>query len=98
MIVERVTEDRRIIGRDLRHCAMRIFAAGALLADVHVAALVMALHDVFGFRQTGVDADRVAQGHFYTSGIRPKCLERLESAGTKLPISMFERSMTAPLS
>jgi pilus assembly protein CpaF len=58
---------------------------------------VVSMHDIFGFRQTGVDAERVAQGHFYTSGIRPKCLERLESAGAKLPISMFERSTTAPL-
>jgi pilus assembly protein CpaF len=58
---------------------------------------VVSMHDIFGFRQTGVDAERVAQGHFYTSGIRPKCLERLEAAGAKLPISMFERSTTAPL-
>jgi pilus assembly protein CpaF len=58
---------------------------------------VVSMHDIFGFKQTGVDADRVAQGHFYTSGIRPRCLERLEASGTRLPISMFERSTTAPL-
>jgi pilus assembly protein CpaF len=58
---------------------------------------VVSMQDIYGFKQTGVDKDRVAQGHFYTSGIRPKCLDRLESAGTKLPISMFERSITAPM-
>lgn len=58
---------------------------------------VVSMQDIYGFKQTGVDKDRIAQGHFYTSGIRPKCLERLESAGTKLSISMFERSITAPM-
>jgi pilus assembly protein CpaF len=58
---------------------------------------VISMHDVFGFKQTGVDADRVAQGHFYTNGVRPKCLERLEASGAKLPLSMFERTVTAPM-
>jgi pilus assembly protein CpaF len=52
---------------------------------------VVSMHDVFVFKQTGVTEDRVAQGHFYVTGIRPKCLDRLEISGTKLPLSMFER-------
>jgi pilus assembly protein CpaF len=58
---------------------------------------VISMHDVFGYKQTGIDADRVAQGHFYASGVRPKCLERLEASGCKLPVSMFERTAMAPM-
>ena len=41
----------------------------------------MSMHDIFVFKQTGVDENRVAQGYFYANGIRPQCLERLESLG-----------------
>jgi pilus assembly protein CpaF len=54
---------------------------------------VIAMHDLFGFRQTGVDDNRRAEGHFYVSGIRPHCLERLASFGVDLPIEIFERRM-----
>jgi pilus assembly protein CpaF len=52
---------------------------------------VVSMQDIFVFRQTGVDANRVSQGYFQSTGIRPKCLDRIEIAGTKLPIQMFER-------
>ena len=52
---------------------------------------VFSMHDLFGFKQTGVDQDQHAHGHFYTSGIRPKCLERLEISGAGLPFELFER-------
>jgi pilus assembly protein CpaF len=52
---------------------------------------VMSMQDIFGFRQTGVDDDRMAQGHFFSTGIRPQCLERLEISGSALPMAMFER-------
>jgi len=52
---------------------------------------VVSMQDIFVFKQTGVDEDRVAQGYFYCTGIRPKCLEALESAGVKVPVEMFER-------
>ncbi len=55
---------------------------------------VISMQDIFGFRQTGVDDDRMAQGHFFASGIRPQCLERLEISGAGLPVSMFERRST----
>jgi pilus assembly protein CpaF len=57
---------------------------------------VISMHDLFVFKQTGLDANRVAQGYFHTTGIRPKCLERLESAGIKLPAEMFERRIIHP--
>jgi pilus assembly protein CpaF len=52
---------------------------------------VISMQDIFGFRQTGVDDDRVAQGHFFSAGIRPQCLERLGISGASLPVAMFER-------
>jgi pilus assembly protein CpaF len=52
---------------------------------------VMSMHDLLGFKQTGVDEHRVAQGYFFASGIRPHCLERLEISGARLPVEMFER-------
>jgi pilus assembly protein CpaF len=52
---------------------------------------VMSMQDLFGFKQTGVDEHRVAQGYFFSSGIRPQCLEKLEISGNRLPIEMFER-------
>jgi pilus assembly protein CpaF len=54
---------------------------------------VMSMHDIFGFKQTGVDESRVAQGYFFASGIRPQCLEKLEISGNTLPMEMFERRM-----
>jgi pilus assembly protein CpaF len=52
---------------------------------------VISMHDIFVFKQTGVDGDRMAQGYHMATGIRPKCLERIELGGTKLPPSTFER-------
>jgi pilus assembly protein CpaF len=54
---------------------------------------VLAMHDLFVYRQTGVDDTRTAVGSFFVSGIRPHCLGRLEAAGTGLPIEMFERRL-----
>ena len=52
---------------------------------------VIGMHDLFGFKQTGVDEDGIARGHFYATGIRPRCLERLEAAGVPLALASFER-------
>jgi pilus assembly protein CpaF len=49
------------------------------------------LEDIFGFEQTGVDAKGVAQGHFYATGYRPACLARMETAGVRLPETLFEK-------
>ena len=49
------------------------------------------MHDLFVFKQTGVDDKRRAQGYFNTTGIRPNCLERLESLGVGLSPDRFER-------
>ena len=52
---------------------------------------VISMHDIFGFKQTGVDENRVAHGYFFASGIRPQCMEQLEISGAGLPAEMFER-------
>src|SRR5262249_45630976 len=54
---------------------------------------VISMQDIFGFKQTGVDDSRAAQGYFFATGLRPQCLERLELSGAGLPIAMFERRM-----
>ena len=51
---------------------------------------VMSMHDIFVFKQTGLDEQRRAQGYFQATGIRPQCLERLEAAGITLPLEMFK--------
>src|SRR5262245_22101119 len=58
--------------------------------------VVVSMHDLFAFKQTGVNEHRFAQGYFFSSGIRPKCLERLEAAGIRLPVELFERRMLNP--
>jgi pilus assembly protein CpaF len=48
-------------------------------------------HDLFVFKQTGVDGQRRAQGFFHTTRVRPNCLPRLEALGAGLPPQLFER-------
>jgi pilus assembly protein CpaF len=52
---------------------------------------VISMHDIFEFEQTGVDEDRIAQGFFRCTGIRPNCLTKLQVCGVGLPVQMFER-------
>jgi pilus assembly protein CpaF len=49
------------------------------------------VQDIFTFEQTGVDENGMATGHFMVTGIRPKCLERIESRGISLPAELFLR-------
>jgi pilus assembly protein CpaF len=52
---------------------------------------VITMHDLFVFKQTGVNEKRVAEGYFATTGVRPNFLERLVSAGENVPNEMFEQ-------
>jgi pilus assembly protein CpaF len=52
---------------------------------------VVSMHDIFAFKQTGLDDTGAAVGYFFSTGIRPKILDRLESCGTRLPVELFER-------
>ncbi len=44
---------------------------------------------LFGFRQTGVDAQGKATGHFFATGKRPQCAERIAEMGIELPQDLF---------
>jgi len=49
------------------------------------------MHDLFVFKQTGLNSEGVASGYFMSTGIRPHCLESLEAVGIKLSPGLFER-------
>ena len=52
---------------------------------------VMSMQDLFVFKQTGLDENRRARGYFCSTGIRPRCLERLENAGVHVSPELFEQ-------
>lgn len=51
---------------------------------------MISMHDVFAFRQTGLDENRCARGNYVATGLRPHCLDRLDAAGVHVPIELFE--------
>ncbi len=52
------------------------------------------MQDIFKFEKQGVDENGRAKGRFLCTGVRPKCMEKLEAMGIKLPASIFrERVM-----
>jgi len=52
---------------------------------------VISMQDIFEFKQTGLDENRIAQGHFVANGIRPACLAKLQACGVPVPVEIFER-------
>ena len=50
---------------------------------------VVTMQEIFAFRQTGVGADGLVQGHFHATGVRPRCWERLSSRGIRLAEALF---------
>lgn len=57
---------------------------------------VVSMQDLFEFVQTGVDEQRVAQGYFRATGIRPALLHRLDACGVSVPSEIFERRNLDP--
>ena len=51
---------------------------------------VVTMQDLFVFERTGVTADGRVVGRFRSTGIRPKCSQRLETRGFELAPEMFE--------
>src|SRR3954468_24059544 len=49
------------------------------------------MHDIFLFRQSGIDEQQRAQGNFEATGIVPNCFARFEARGLCVPRSIFER-------
>jgi pilus assembly protein CpaF len=52
---------------------------------------VISMQNLFEFEQTGLGSDRVAQGHFLATGLRPSILARLDTTGNYLSTELFER-------
>jgi pilus assembly protein CpaF len=53
---------------------------------------VITMQDLFLFEKTGIADDGTVRGRFRATGIRPRCSERLASAGVHLPPEMFEHT------
>jgi pilus assembly protein CpaF len=47
--------------------------------------------DVFRYEQTGIDETGRARGRFVATGVRPSFMSKLESAGVRLPASIFKQ-------
>jgi len=52
---------------------------------------VISMQDIFEFRQTGLNSDRIAIGQFAATGIRPAIINRIQSYGIDLAFEMFEK-------
>ena len=52
---------------------------------------MICMQDVFVFRQSGVDKQGHAAGHFEACGVRPMLIQRLLAEGVDLPSEMFQR-------
>jgi pilus assembly protein CpaF len=52
---------------------------------------VISMHDIFEFKQTGLDEHGAAKGCFSATGVRPNLLPRLEKSGFHLSPAIFER-------
>lgn len=53
---------------------------------------IITMHEVFTFKQTGVDVDGTVTGHFCATGIRPRFTERLCTFGVPVPDALFDPS------
>jgi pilus assembly protein CpaF len=51
---------------------------------------VITMQEIYVFEKTGVNESGKVMGHFRATGIRPKCAEKLITAGFKLTTDMFE--------
>src|SRR6187397_1509758 len=51
------------------------------------------MQEIFAFQQAGIDAEGKVVGRFKATGIRPKCADKLTTAGSVLPMDMFEHEL-----
>ena len=50
---------------------------------------IITMQDLFRFEQTGIDSDGRMIGQFISTGLRPKCSEKLQLNGIMLPMELF---------
>jgi len=51
---------------------------------------IITMQEIFLFEKAGITQDGKVLGRFRATGVRPKCAERLRTAGIQLPGTMFE--------
>jgi pilus assembly protein CpaF len=51
---------------------------------------IITMQEIFTFEKVGISQEGKVIGRFRATGIRPKCAERLRTAGVNLPADMFE--------
>ncbi len=51
------------------------------------------IEEIYGYRQTGIDDDGNAIGHFYTTGYQPHCLEKISAAGIGMSNTLFQKTI-----
>ena len=51
---------------------------------------IITMQEIFLFEKAGITQDGNVLGRFRATGVRPKCAERLRTAGIQLPGTMFE--------
>jgi pilus assembly protein CpaF len=51
---------------------------------------VITMQDIFVFEKAGITKEGRVAGRFRATGVRPKCAERMRSAGILLPTDMFD--------
>jgi len=51
------------------------------------------LREIYRFRQTGIDLLGRPQGQFEATGLAPAFLNRIQAAGIKLPVKIFEKQV-----
>ncbi len=54
------------------------------------------LQDIYRYVQKGVNEEGKAFGHFECTGVRPSFMDKLESAGVRLPASAFRERVIMP--
>jgi pilus assembly protein CpaF len=50
---------------------------------------IVSMHELFEFVHTGMDADQVVTGHFRATGIRPRCLNKLQMRDASMTSQFF---------
>jgi pilus assembly protein CpaF len=51
---------------------------------------IITMQDIFVFEAQGLTPEGKVRGRFRATGIRPRCAEKLASAGHPLPLNLFE--------
>jgi len=53
---------------------------------------IITMQDIFLFERSGIGQNGRVQGRFRATGIRPKCSDKLATAGMRLAADMFEHT------